>query len=108
MAGVFLQHRLLSAGSIRSFFAVEGEQHEAGVQRGATTYRRDAHPGGSVQRPKRHINRIDTKKKSLRTVYEDFYFSVRKAGLEPARLAAPPPQDGASANFATSAEGTQK
>jgi hypothetical protein len=30
---------------------------------------------------------------------------VRKAGLEPAWLAPPPPQDGVSANSTTSAEG---
>src|SRR5689334_21336235 len=31
-------------------------------------------------------------------------FGVREAGLEPACLSAPPPQDGASANFATPAK----
>lgn len=35
-------------------------------------------------------------------------FCVREAGLEPARLSALPPQDSASANFATPADSSLK
>ncbi len=38
--------------------------------------------------------------------YFELFTIMPKAGLEPARLAAPPPQDGVSANSTTSAKAT--
>src|SRR5437879_3764535 len=50
-----------------------------------------------------YIFHTQTKKPSEIKDSEGFY-GMPKAGLEPARLAAPPPQDGVSANSTTSAK----
>src|SRR5712691_4320531 len=48
-------------------------------------------------------------RRPLRAISESSGKLVRKVGFEPTRLAAPPPQDGASASSATSArEGCQR
>jgi hypothetical protein len=69
-------------------------------------YEKSDQSGHSVNNYTLNVLKIIGDIKKNREFYQTrgIYFHLRKEGLEPSRLSAPPPQDGASASSATSAK----